>query len=62
MDTCGQTDSHVIAYKGCPLSGVTSYCHDPVGTIALVLHREIKYIVSFIRRSRGSSVYTVKQE
>ena len=64
MDTLGPADFHVILllYRGCPLSEVTLHYHGPVGTIELVLHREVKCTVSFIRRSRGSTVCTVKQE
>ena len=58
MDTLGPANFGVmlLLYRGGPLSEVTLYCHDPVGTTQLVLYREVKCIVSFIERSfkRGS--------
>ena len=34
-------------YRGCPLSEVKSYCHDPVGTTVLVFYREVKCTVLY---------------
>ena len=64
MDTFGPVDFHVILllYRDCPLSEVTLHCHGPVETTEFVLYREVKCTVSIIRRSRGSTVCTVKQE
>ena len=64
MDALGPADFHVILllYRGCPLSEVTLYCHDPVGTTELALYGEVYCAISFIRRSRGSTVCTMKQE
>ena len=41
-----ETSIILLLYRGCPLSEVTLYCHDPVGTTELVLNREVKCNVS----------------
>ena len=40
----------LLLYRGCPLSEVKLYCHGPVGTIELVVYREVNCTVSLIRR------------
>ena len=53
MDTLGPANFGVILllYRGGPLSEVTLYCHDHVGTTQVVLYREVECTVSFIQRS-----------
>ena len=42
MDTARPANSDVILllYRGCPLSVIKLYCHDPVGARELILNKE----------------------